>query len=234
MSFTQQLYQLQQFDSQVDVANKRLKEISASLVETEALKQARTELEEAEATRSRAGASMTDLDLEVKSLQQKIVQHERRLYSGKLVNPKEAASLQDEIASTKRWHSKREEDLLEAMIELEEAEAAHQARQKAYDEIKSNWGTDQASLLQEQAKLQAQVVELSKSRKSVVQFINDKDLTQYERLRKKKVGISVASIEDRNCLSCGVILSSRLCQQARSDDSRLYYCEGCGRIIHIL
>ncbi|HEY85744.1 MAG TPA: hypothetical protein G4N96_11615 [Chloroflexi bacterium] len=233
MPSTQQLYQLQQFDSQIDASNKRLNEIASNLVETEALKLVRKKLKAAETARRQTRAFMTDLDLEVKGLQQKITRHERRLYSGKLVNPKEAASLQEEIASTKRWQTKREEDLLEAMIALEEAEAAYQAAQQAYDETKSNWKADQADLLREQGQLQAENTDLSKARKSTTQFIDGKVLTRYEQLRKKKGGIAVAAIEDGSCLTCGVILSSRLCQQARTDDSKLYYCENCGRIIHI-
>lgn len=234
MPSTQQLYQLQKFDSQIDANNKRLKEIASNLVETEALKLAGKELKAAEKAHSQARASMTDLDLEVKGLQQKITRHERRLYSGKLINPKEAASLQEEIASTKRWRTRREEDLLEAMIALEEAEAAHQAAQQTYDDTKSNWETDQADLLREQHQLQADIAELSKTRKSTTQFIDKKVLTRYEQLRKKKGGIAVAAIDNGNCLTCGVMLSSRLCQQARTDDSKLYYCENCGRIIYII
>jgi len=231
---TQQLYQLQKIDSQIDASNKRLKEIANNLLKTEALNLVGKELKAAEATHRQARASMTDLDLEVKGLQQKITRHERRLYSGKLVNPKEAASLQEEIASTKRWCARREEDLLEAMIALEEAEAAHQAAQQTYDAAKSNWERDQADLLQEQSQLQTDIAELSKSRKSTTQLIEGKVLTRYEQLRKKKGGIAVALVDNGNCLTCGVMLSSRLCQQARTDDSKLYYCENCGRIIHII
>jgi len=78
VSFTQQLYQLQQFDNQTDAANRRLQEIAASLVESELLKQARAELEGTAAAHSQTRALMNDLDLEVKGLQQKITQHERR------------------------------------------------------------------------------------------------------------------------------------------------------------
>ena len=231
---TQQLYQLQQFDSQIDTANKRLKEIASSLIETEALKRARAELKAAETAHSQARAAMVDLELEVKGLQQKIVQHERRLYSGKLVNPKEAASLQDEVAATKRWQNRREETLLEAMIALEEAEAAHQTAQQTYKETKSNWEAAQLDLLQEQSKLQTDIAELRKARQATAQFIDSKVLIRYEQLRKKKAGIAVASVKNGNCLTCGVMLSSRLRQQARTDDSKLYYCENCGRIIHIV
>ena len=79
MTYAQQLYQLQQIDSQIDAARHRLKEIEANLVESAALKSARAELAQAEQTLNTCKAVMTDLDLEVKSLQQKTGRHEERL-----------------------------------------------------------------------------------------------------------------------------------------------------------
>jgi predicted nucleic acid-binding Zn-ribbon protein len=233
VSYTQQLYQLQQIDSQLDAANRRLKEIADNLVESEALKLARAELKQAKEAHSRVKAIVTDLDLEVRGLQQKVTRHEKRLYSGKLVNPKEAASLQDEIESTKRWLAKREEDLLEAMIEVEDAEAVCQERERVLQETLVQWEAEQASLLEEQKDFQVKIDHLVRSRPPVTQFIDREDLARYETLRKQKGGLAVAVVEDMNCLSCGVMLSSNLIQQA-STEGQLHFCDSCGRIIHVL
>lgn len=233
MSYTQQLYQLQQVDSQIDANNRRLEEIAANLVETDALKTAKKEFSQAQAEHKQCRTIVTDLDLEVKGLQQKITQHERRLYSGKLVNPKEASSLQDEIASTKRWHAKREEDLLEAMIELESAEEALKNCEQVLAKVTAGWEADQADLLAEQKQLTDSVAQLTRSRPALVTLVNPADLKRYELLRSKKAGVAVAAVEDSSCRSCGVMLNSKLVQQA-DIDNKLYFCENCGRIIHIL
>jgi len=233
VSNVQQLYQLQQLDSQVNACRRRLTDIAANLRETEILKSARSVQQAAETACNQARALVTNLDLEVKGLQQKISQNEKRLYSGKLVNPKEAASLQDEIASTKRWLSKREEDLLDAMIELEDAEATLQERQRVFADIQAQWKAEQVELRQEQAKLQTDVQAATDARAKLARLIEQKDLVLYEKLRKQKGGVAVTGVENGNCLMCGVMLSSRLLQQA-SDDSQLYYCGNCGRIIYLL
>lgn len=233
MSYTDQLYKLQQFDSKIDATKKRLQEISANLTETESLKLARTNVAKSQTAYKQIKVKVTDLDLEVKSIQQKIKQHENRLYSGKLVNPKEATSLQDDITATKQWLEKREEALLELMIEQEEAEEHLETCKETLTKIKAEWEADQANLLAEQTQQQAIIENTKQARLSVAQFINKNHLSQYETLRQQKWGVGVATVQNGNCLSCGVMLSNRLIQQA-SNASQLHFCDSCGRIIHLL
>ena len=233
MSHTQQLYQLQQIDSRLQTINARLAEIVSSLVESDALKLARTNLAAAETAFKKISAQVTDLELEVNGLQQKIAQNEERLYSGRIASPKEAGNLQDEVASSKRWLSKREEDLLEAMIQYEDREAEQQTGADTLKRVLAQWEADQAHLLQERAALQEERQTLTKSRESVARFVPDSELSIYEQLRRKYGGIGLAEVEDSTCLACGVMLSSRVTQQALTD-SQLYYCDNCHRIIHIL
>ena len=122
LSRAQILYQRQLLDSELDQAKKELAEIAVALRENEALRQAQTALETADKEQRQAQTTMRDLELEVGGLAQKISQQERLLYGGKNMSAKEAANLQDEVASLKRWHEKREELLLEAMVAAEDAE----------------------------------------------------------------------------------------------------------------
>ncbi len=228
-----QLYKLQQLDSRIDAVRRRLKEIAANLVETQALKTAKAEFAAAEASLNQARADAVDLDLEVKGLQQKIAKHEKRLYSGSISNPKEAASLQQEIASTKRWLAKREEDLLEAMIAQEDAETQLAEKEKTLADIRRRWETEQSDLLAEKKTLEAELAQLTADRQQQAGFIERATLSQYETLRQKKGGVAVTGVKDDTCVSCGVMLSQRMLQAAE-DDSTLCYCEGCGRILFIL
>ena len=106
----------------MDKINRQLAEIAAQLGESAALKQAKSKAEAMEEALHQAQAAMQNLNLETRSLADKIAQQEKTLYHGKALSPKEATNLQDEIASLKRRHSQREELLLEAMVGVEEAE----------------------------------------------------------------------------------------------------------------
>lgn len=228
-----QLYQLQEIDNRLNSAQRRLTEISANLVETEAYKTAKVNLQTADLALKKTGAIVTDLELEVAGLQQKIKQHEARLYGGKLVNPKEASSLQDDIAATKRWQAKREENLLEAMIELEEVDATQKRNQQVFESAKTQWETEQSNLRTEQKNLQAQIASLDKKRIQHIKFMDSDGLTIYKKLRQQKGGVAVTGVIDDTCQTCGVILVYRLIRQAE-DDTQLSYCENCGRIIYLL
>lgn len=228
-----QLYKLQQLDSRIDVINRRLKEIATQLVETEALKTAKAEYATADNAFAKARAAVADLELEVKSLQQKIAKHEKRLYSGSISNPKEAASLQQEVASTKRWLSKREENLLEAMIAQEEAEALRAEKETALAQTQQTWENEQSALLAEKKSLESELAQLTADRQQQAGFIERTTLAMYDALRRKKGGVAVSGVKDDTCMTCGVMLSQRMIQAAE-DDSTLCYCEGCGRILFIV
>lgn len=232
MSDTQQLNQLQQIDTKIIHLTKRLAEVKANLNEPEALKAAKIEAEKAEATQSQLKATVTDLELEITGLQDKIKTQETRLYSGEVLNPKEAASLQDDIQANKSWLDNREENLLNLMIQLEEVEEDYEQSQQNSQKIQAQWEITQESLLNEGRSRQSELQRLTQQRPKVVQLIDQADLQIYETLRRKKGGLGVAVIEDDTCTACGVLLSNRIIQQALSGD-KLYYCEGCGRIMLI-
>jgi predicted nucleic acid-binding Zn-ribbon protein len=227
-----QLYQLQSLDSEIDQINRQLADIAAKLGESEELQQVRTETEAAETLVRGTQVRTQDLDLELKSLTAKIGNQEKLLYSGKVLNAKEAANLQDEVASLKRWQSDREEHLLEAMVELEEAEASLKAAQTHLSEVEAAWNNDQQDLLESHAALQNRLSELQQRRSSLAAQINAESLVIYERLRPKKGGRAVAAVKGGVCQGCGMTPSNSTIRRARSE-TNLTYCSACGRILYV-
>lgn len=233
MSRVQQLYQLQMLDSELDKINQQLAEIAARLGESDVLKQAKTQVQTAENQLRQAQATMQNLNLEVQSLAGKIVQEEKTLYQGKALSAKEAANLQDEIASLKRRHNQREELLLEAMLGVEEAEQQLKQSQVGLTTIQNAWQNDQADLSQQQTALQTRSAELKQQRPVTVKVIDADDLEEYEDLRKRKAGRALAVVKDGICLGCGVGASSSRVQHARAG-TELIYCGTCGRILYVV
>ncbi len=232
MSRTQHLYELQQVDLEIESASRRLKEIAASLVESNELKQARKMVVEAQARLAKRRARMKDLDLEVSSLSHKIETDEQRLYSGRVTNPKELASLQDEVASLQRWRDKKEDDLLEVMVAAEEGEAALADAQAILSQVSDTWRAEQGDLADEQTQLQVRLGELDEQRESLVAAIGREDMTIYERLRQRKAGRAVALVKDGICQGCRMNPPTSQVQHARSG-TELVFCNNCGRILHV-
>lgn len=232
MSRVQLLYQLQNLDSELDQAKKQLAEVEAALGESAALRQAKQAVKSAEQTLRKAQTLAQDLDLEVNSLTQKISQQEKLLYSGKAMSAKEAANLQDEVASLKRWREKREEALLEAMVAAEDAEAQFGQAQKELAAIEAGWTSDQAELVEKQRDLQTKIANLTEQRPDITRGISGDDLSEYEALRKKRAGRAVVGVKNGVCQGCGVTASHSKVQRARAG-TELMYCSTCGRILYV-
>jgi hypothetical protein len=233
LSRVQQLYQLQSLDSEVDSINHQLAEISANLGESQALQQAKATAEATEKALRQTQTRLQDLTLEVKSLADKIAAQEKALYQGKSFRAKEAANLQDEITSLKRWHSQREELLLEAMVEAEEGEQKFAQAGQALSVTQGEWQAEQERLSQTQNALKTKLTELKAQRPVMVKAIDEDDLDEYEDLRQKKGGRAVALVKEGVCQGCGIAASSSKIQRARAG-TELVYCGTCGRILYAL
>jgi predicted nucleic acid-binding Zn-ribbon protein len=223
------LYRLQGFDSEGDKKRRRLKEIEAALGESEALRQARRGVENAEKRTHSWARKQRDLDLQVQGLADKLSREEQRLYSGAIKNPKELEDLQAEVAALKRRRQQLEGDLLEAMIEREDAEAEQAEAQKHLDEEQANWSASQAELTGEREKLQEELAEIEQARAGLLPSIDAGDLAIYEGLRRRKGGAAVVELRDGTCGGCGVAVSPVLEWQLRQ--GKLVTCSNCERII---
>lgn len=233
MSRTQHLYEIQQVDLELESVSRRLQEIAAALGENAELKRARKMVAGAEAQVAQCRSEMRNLDLEVTGLSQKIEANEGRLYSGRVTNPKELASLEEEVTSLKRWRAKKEEDLFEAMVNTEESEASLADAQAILTQVSESWRAEQGNLGDEQTHLQARLEELCRKRVSLVTAIGSEEVATYERLRQQKGGRAVAGVRDGVCEGCRMNPPSSQVQHARSANE-LVFCNNCGRILHVL
>lgn len=223
------LYHLQGLDSEGDKKRRRLAEVEAALGESEALRQARRRVENAEKRAHSWERKQRDLDLQVQGLTDKISREEQRLYSGVIKNPKELEGIQTEVAALKRRRQQLEGDLLEAMIAREDAEAEQAEAQKHLDEEQVNWSAGQTELVGEREKLHEELAEIEQARAGLLPSIDADDLAIYEGLRRRKGGAAVVELRDGTCGGCGVAVSPSLEWQLRQ--GKLVACSNCERII---
>ena len=232
MSRTLQLYQLQTIDSEIDQTRQELAQLAAQLGESDNLKQAKTRMEITSQELRRAQTVMQDLDLELKSLATKTSNQEKKLYSGKMSSAKEASNLQDEVSSLKRRQADLEENLLEAMMVVEESEEAVETAQTRLSSITSQWSAGQEELLQEQDALNRRLAELKSRRPILAQPISESDLKLYEQMRPKKAGRAVVAVKGDLCQGCGIAMPSNHLRRARSG-TEILTCPTCGRILYV-
>lgn len=229
MTKGEDLYRLQRLDSERDGKQQRLVEVEAALEDDSALRQAQQAFEDAERRVHKRRAKQRELELEREGLSDRISRSERRLYSGKVNNPKELSDLQAEVASLQRRRQRLEDDLLETMIEREEAEKALDQATRQLSEVESRRSARQADLRAEREELEARLAEIEGEREALLPRIEADDLAIYDDLRDRKSGRAVVRVRDGACGGCGVTVSSTVEWELRK--GKIVFCDTCGRMI---
>lgn len=230
MTQVHQLYQLQQLDTEIRQKKQRLSEVLKAQREPGELIAMRRRAETAAADLQKWQTIHTDLNLELSSLNDKAKNSERRLYSGKVTNPKELADLQSEIESLGRRREALEDEILEAMIHIEDAQAEKEAAEDALETLTARWEKEVADLKEEQNELALRLHRLSSKRQEQAQNIDAASLKEYEQLLKKKNGLAVASLRINMCQGCQLTVSAN--KMKAVDEGKKVYCGGCGRILY--
>lgn len=232
MTDTSLLHRLQSIDSGVDVKQARLDEINALLGENQEVQAAIERLETAEKSLQAAQAQVSDLELEIASLDEKTQTATDRLYSGSVTNPKELQDMEQELEALGRRREALEDQLLEAMATLEDVQEQAEIAGGNLKDVESKWADNQGDLVGEKKELEAALEDLSSKRESVLAEVDNGTLETYESLRSQRRGLAVATVKDGVCTACGVAPTSSVLQKARHGDSNAR-CPTCGRILYV-
>ena len=122
MGRSKTLYQVQQYDTQIDNASKRILEIDAILSDNKLLDNALKIQSETEHVLIEKKKVLASAEVIVGDHSLKIDQNQKKLYGGSVTNPKDLEDLQLESESLKKYLSVLEERQLVAILEMEEAE----------------------------------------------------------------------------------------------------------------
>lgn len=230
MSQIRLLYRLQEMDNEIRAKKQRLGDVLRLQKADEALQQAKATAAAAATERDHRLKQRKKLETEIADLESKSKAASDRLYSGKVKNPKELTDLQQQIAAMGRHKATLEDDLLEAMLQLEEAEKGFAAADEQLKAVTATWEKNTAGLRQEQEQLALALHDLMGRRQEMTKLVKTEALTLYENLAKKLGGVAVSSIHYEMCHACRVSISAQKIKAAREGD--LVYCGSCGRILY--
>lgn len=230
MTQIHQLYKLQETDVEIREKTKRLKEVMAAQQESKVLLAVRERRDTAVSDYQQWQGKHNALTLELNSLRSKAKNSENRLYSGKVTNPKELTDLQKEIDSLNRRAELLDEEVLEALLYMEEAEVEKEAAEIAFADTFAKWEKSAAGYNIEQNEVALRIHKLMQLRKEQASVIDAKLLQEYETLAKKKNGMAIARVRVDMCLGCRLTVSANKIKQAREGEKA--YCGGCDRILY--
>ncbi|HAL17711.1 MAG TPA: hypothetical protein DCP32_13495 [Anaerolineaceae bacterium] len=231
MSHSFHLYQLQKIDTQLDQGTARILEIKAKIDSDNRVTNAETGVAESLASLKAAQAHLAKIEQEAAAKRMKLEQSESTLYGGKVKVPKELQDLQHEVASLKRVVAGLEDQQLEAMMQVEEAQASCDAANKHLIHKQGETTSENAVWMGENGMLTALKARLQIERDAIVNQIDPVYLEEYARLRKNKRGVAVATLSEDTCSACGSLLTAADRQNARSP-IQVSHCPSCGRFLY--
>ena len=229
MSQLHQLLRLQKIDSEIRDKKRRLREVLGKKKADQELQEARRRKEQTSATLGKARSRQTDLELELGQVNANARQSEERLYSGKVKNPKELEDLQQSIGALGRRRDMLEEQILEAMMAVEEAEKKDEAAGERMQQLEEEWAELSERLEREQDELARRLNELLDLRKQQMERIERPLLKKYEVTAARHDGVGVAELKNSMCQVCGERTSASKERSARSGE--LVHCGSCDRIL---
>ncbi len=230
MTSAAELVALQEIDLAIDSTVARLTEAEARLGETEELARAREQADECRARVHESQGRQKSLDWDAEEARGKAAAIERKLYGGTVRNPKELEDFEADLTSLRAQLRKREDALLEVMLEVDEDEKALKEAEEALAGIEDSWKTEQASLGETQAMLKEEVTTLQAKRSRQLDGIDQVDLGLYDALRERWNGTAVAVVERGLCQGCRISLPMSVLQKARAGLG-LVQCVSCERIL---
>lgn len=206
---------------------KRLAEVSDTLAELEA------DIEIATKQAEEINREHARLEGETELAEQKIAREEQRLFSGNVSNPKELGALQAEVAMLKRKKGEKEDELLEVMLQRDQAaetlarlQSERQVAAAEADEL----GGKVTSLTNE---IDAGLAKHDATRTEIAATLPEDLLKLYDQLRASKGGVGAAALETGTCQGCHTKLPAKEIEKLKAEGG-LQRCDNCRRILVIV
>ncbi len=226
------LFQLQQIDSQGDGALRRIQELDTMLADRDAEAAADRDAQAHSEQLHNQQRDLRDLELQLGTVQEKLITEERRLYAGRGAPRSQLQSLHQEVESLQGRVAELEDAVLVAMEAVEEAEVAAAAAAQRAAAAQSAGAQNRAALGHDKAEVETRLRQLQRDRSAITAQLAPASLTLYDRLRQRAGGLAVAEVAQGRCQGCRLTLPSHTIQQARQAN-RLQQCPTCRRVLYV-
>jgi uncharacterized protein len=225
------LWTLQQVDSRLAAARSSL----ASLDDGSAL---RAEVETTRGTAAAATArlhecqaAIKDHELQLAGTEAKQRKIEGDLYGGRVSNPKELSSLQEELGMLARTRDHLEDRILALLDQVEilreQASTAEAARTGLERRLAAHVAEYEAARI----RLDGEIETLTSERSAAAARVDARLLRRYEGIAAQEGGLGIVPIHDGRCGGCHNALPTDFVARVR--DGQIVICERCRRILYL-
>lgn len=230
MNLAKRLYELQLIDTELHSCRETIAQLKLQIGDKDVVLKAKDELDAMKKHLVETGQKRRDLEWEAEDLQKTISKLSDKLYSGKVGNPKELMSLEQEVEGLKAKLGQREDELLELMNEEEVTQKKIATQSEQVRKVEVEWQQQQEALIQKRDEVQGRLLEFDNKRQALTSTIDSQSLGVYEGVRSKK-GQAVVKVEQGRCQGCRITLPVNEWQKAKS--GAVMQCGSCGRILYL-
>ena len=230
MNLPGQLYNLQQFDSELQRQRQYIEEIDRQLSGNKALATAEATLTLIKQQLTDMRKSQKNADWKLEDMTERSRDINNKLYTGIVHNPKELLSLKHEAESLKQRIDNKEEELLEIMGQVEEMETQERSCSQKCIKLTQEWQQKQSNLAQKRAESEKELVSLNKSREEALQQIEPRALRLYQQIKTIREQ-AVVRVQQGQCQGCHMVLPIGQGQKAKAGE--IVQCSNCSRILYV-
>lgn len=172
------------------------------------------------------------VDQDVEAVKTRRTRDRDRMDQGLITNPKDLERMQHELESLERRISSLEDDELEVMEKLEEAQAELTKLEGMVAESDAQLTTLAEARDEKLASIEEQLAEVLAKRGPAVEGLPADLLALYDRLREQKGGIGAAELRARQCGGCRLSIDASELGRIRGlAEDEVVRCEECQRIL---
>ena len=229
------LLDLQVLDSRADLltAQRREHPTVARLVElaTQA-DELSTRMTAAESAVDDAAAGLRVAEREAETVTGRQKRDQQRLDAGSVSSPRERESLQHEIATLAAKLDEIETTELEAMEQLDTAQAEVARLQEQASTVETSRQETQNEQVAAWAAIDQELAAIASDRADIVAELDADLVSRYERSRAQHGGVGVGALRHGRCEGCRLSLTpADLARANAAPADALVRCEECGRLL---
>lgn len=230
MSQANRLFELQQVEQSIQSRQKLLEEFNLRIAANKAFEQAASELAVTKKNLTDLEAQYRDLDMEAEGFRGNIAQINEKLYGGRIKNPKELVSFEQEAEMLKSSLRKKDDTLLELMEKIEACKADLVVLRDKFSAARIKWDEEKEELGKQTVQIKKELGDLVSKRGDLINVLDRDALGSYESIKGRR-GMAVVKVEQGRCLGCRVSLSVSELQRVRGEN--IVVCSNCGRILYL-
>ena len=177
-------------------------------------------------------ADQLKADQDVEAVKARRKRDQDRIDQGQISNPKDLERMQHELESLERRIGVLEDEELEVMERLEEAQTALASLEAQLAAVDERGRALVISRDEQIVVIDQQLADAASERSTLIADLPPDLVTLYDRLREQKDGVGAAELRQRQCAGCRLTVDNLELAKIKSLPSdEIVRCEECQRIL---